>query len=84
MARRYHVRSEIIYRPCTQQPLSRTTSLVAACENERPRIAAVRTEQQLRLDGEPGIAQPGRHLVRLPAVNVDLHRMAAVALGFQP
>ena len=56
---------------------------LAASEEECSGDAAVGAEQHLCLDGESGIAQPGCYLVRLAAVNVDLHRVASVALGLQ-
>ena len=57
---------------------------LAAREKDRLRNVLVRVEQHLRLDRESGIAQPGCHLARLAAVDVDLHRVAAVALRLQP
>ena len=36
------------------------------------------------LDRESGIAQPARHVARLAAMNMHLHRVAAVALRLQP
>jgi len=50
---------------------------LAAREKDRLRNVLVRVEQHLRLDRESGIAQPGCHLARLAAVDVDLHQVAA-------
>jgi hypothetical protein len=57
---------------------------LAAREEDRPWKLLVRVEEHLGLDCESGIAQPGCHSCRLAAVNVHLHRVAAVALRLQP
>lgn len=57
---------------------------VAACEKNRLRNLPIRVEQPLGLDLESGVPQPGCHLVRLTAVDMDLHRVAAITLCLQP
>ena len=55
---------------------------LTACEKNRSGLL-IRVEQQLGLDLESGVAQPGCDLVRLPAVVVDLRRVSAIALWLQ-
>src|SRR5689334_15472698 len=57
---------------------------LAMCDEDRSRTALVGAEDQLRVDCEAGIAQPAGHLVGLPAMDVNLHRMAAIARCLQP
>lgn len=57
---------------------------LTACEKNRLLSFRIRVEQHLSLDHETGIAQPGCHLVRLTAVDMDLHRVTAIALRHQP
>lgn len=57
---------------------------LTACEKNRLRSFLIRVEQHLGLDLESGVTQPGCHLVRLTAVDMNLHRVAAITLGLQP
>lgn len=57
---------------------------LAVCEEDRSWNALVEVEQHLGVDRESGVAQQGCHLVGLAAVDIDLHRVAAVALRLQP
>ena len=54
------------------------------CEKKPLWSFAIRVEQQLRLDHESGIAQPGCDFSRFTTVDMDLHRMTAIALRLQP
>ncbi len=56
---------------------------LVTCEKYCLRSFLFRGEQHVSLDLESGITQPGRHEVRLPTVDMDLHRVTAVALGLQ-
>ncbi|WP_190821595.1 hypothetical protein [Saccharopolyspora pogona] len=56
----------------------------AACEKDRLRTILIRDEQYLGLNHESGFPQPGCHLVRLAALDVAPHRVAAMALRLQP
>src|SRR5206468_7147835 len=80
LSMRESVRSKL---PAEMEGRARELGL-GAREKDRPWNVLVQVEQHLGLDRESGIAQPGCHLARLAAVNVDLHRVAAVALRLQP
>lgn len=53
------------------------------CHENSPERALSRAQSHLCLDREAGIIEPADHLAKLTAMDVDLHRMAAVAFGDQ-
>jgi hypothetical protein len=66
------------------RPQVRLDPGLATREEHRTRGARVEIEEQLAGHREPGIPQPGTHPVGTAAVDVDLHRVTAVALRLQP
>lgn len=56
---------------------------LVTCEKYCLRSFLFRGEQHVSLDLESGITQPGRHEIRLPTVDMDIHRVTAIALGLQ-
>ena len=57
---------------------------LTAGEKDRSWNALVGVKQHVGLDRESGSPKPPGHFVRLTTVDVDVHRVTAVALRLQP